>query len=320
MQVGAFTCWLGDRPLADALDFLAALNIHAVEIGTGGYPGDTHASAAELAHNTAKRAAFLQAFDARGMTISALSCMGNPLHPQEAIAAQHRQQFRDSVVLAEQLGIPQVITFAGCPGTPTETHYPNWVTTTFPEEFLELLEWQWRERVIPYWQDEMARCRAHGVRVAIELHPGTVTYNTATFMRLRAAIGEDIGVAYDPSHLFWQQMDPIAVVRALGTAIFHVHAKDTVINQHNTQRNGVVDVTPPDQPAQRSWQFRTVGYGHDAQFWKALVSALQEVGYDGALSIEAEDTLLSKREGLTRAAQLLHDAVSTEAPDAPWWT
>lgn len=320
ITVGAFTIWVRGRPLEEVLDFLASLGLVAMEVGTGGYPGDEHCKPADLLADAGALAAFEHAFRSRGLTISAFSCMGNPLHPRQEVADLHHRQFRDSVLLAKRLGIRQVATFAGCPGTPDGSRYPNWVTSTFPDDYAELLAWQWQERVIPYWRQEADFCARHGVRVAIELHPGMVAYNTASLLRLREAVGETIGVVYDPSHLFWQGMDPLEVVRALGPAIFHVHAKDTMINVDNTRRNGVIDLTPSDRPLERSWLFRTVGYGHDAQFWKALVSQLRLVGYDGALSIEAEDSLMSTREGLTRAARLLLDAAISEPHDAPWWT
>lgn len=320
MKLAAFTCWIGDRPLEEALDFLRSLGITSVEIGTGGYPGDAHCRPGELLADPAALARFQAAFASRGMEICAFSCMGNPLHPRPEIAGLHRRQFHDSVLLAARLGVSQVSTFSGCPGTPDDSRYPNWVTATFPSEFTDLLQWQWSERVIPYWREEAAYCAAHGVRVALEPHPGMVVYNTASALRLRHAVDERIGVTYDPSHMWWQQMDPLTVIRALGPAIFHVHAKDTVLQVENTRRNGVIDLAPSEHLADRSWLFRTVGHGHDAQFWKALVAQLRLAGYQGAVSIEAEDPLLSRRESLTSAAALLHGAIAVEPIDAPWWT
>ena len=318
MNVGAFTCWLGARPLGQVLDFLGSVNIKTVEIGTGGYPGDAHAKPAELLADAGKLAQFRHDLASRGVTISALSCMGNPLHPNPEIAALHHGQFRDSVLLAEKLGVATVVTFAGCPGTPDGSLTPNWVTTTFPSEFADLLDWQWAEKVLPYWAEQVAFCAAHGMRVALELHPGFVVHNLATFQRLRDAVGPVIGAAFDPSHMFWQQMDPLEVVQHLGPAIFHVHAKDTVIHGANTRRNGIIDLGGGGRLQDRSWMFRTVGYGHDAQWWKSLVSALRQAGYDGTLSIEAEDSLMSPREGIEKAARLLHEAVMIEPANKDW--
>lgn len=318
MNVGAFTCWLGSHPLGQVLDFLESVNIRTVEIGTGGYPGDVHAKPAELLADAGKLSQFRQELSSRGVTVSAFSCMGNPLHPNPTIAALHHRQFRHSVLLAEKLGVATVVTFAGCPGTPDGSTTPNWVTTSFPSEFADLLDWQWADKVLPYWAEQVVFCAAHGVRIALELHPGFVVHNLATFQRLRDAVGPVIGAAFDPSHMFWQQMDPLEVVQALGSSIFHVHAKDTVIDGANTRRNGVIDLGARGRLEDRSWLFRTVGYGHDAQWWKSLVSALRQAGYDGTLSIEAEDSLMSRREGIMKAAMLLHEAIMVEPADTDW--
>lgn len=319
MKVGAFAVLLSGRPLEEALDHLTTLGLGAVEIGTGGYVGDAHAKPAELLADPARLAAFRRAIETRGLQISALSCHGNALHPQATIAARHHQQFRDTVLLAERLGVDRVVTFSGCPGDRDEATYPNWVTCPWPDDFTQIVRWQWEEKVIPYWREQGAFCQEHGVRIAIEMHPGFVVYNAATLLRLREAVGETIGANYDPSHLFWQGADPIEVVRALGPAILHVHAKDTAIDPHNARRDGVLDTKPYADEAHRSWIFRTVGYGHGATFWKELVSALRLVGYDHVVSIEHEDSLMSAREGLAKAAQLLKDAVIAEPAAAMWW-
>jgi sugar phosphate isomerase/epimerase len=319
MKVGAFAVLLSGRPLEEALDHLTTLGLGAVEIGTGGYVGDAHAKPAELLADPARLAAFRRAIDTRGLQISALSCHGNALHPQATIAARHHQQFRDTVLLAERLGVDRVVTFSGCPGDRDEATYPNWVTCPWPDDFTRIVRWQWEEKVIPYWREQGAFCQEHGVRIAIEMHPGFVVYNAATLLRLREAVGETIGANYEPSHLFWQGADPIEVVRALGPAILHVHAKDTAIDPHNARRDGVLDTKPYADEAHRSWIFRTVGYGHGATFWKELVSALRLVGYDHVVSIEHEDSLMSAREGLAKAAQLLKDAVIAEPAAAMWW-
>jgi len=319
MKIGAFAVLLKQRPLEEAIDLLLALGVEAIEIGTGGYIGDAHCVPASLLEDPAKLAAFQHRIVRSGLQISALSCHGNPLHPQAAIAGEHRRQFRDMVLLAERLGVASVVTFSGCPGDSEQARYPNWVTCPWPPDFGEIVRWQWEEQVIPYWREEAAFCRAHGVQVAIEMHPGFVVYNAATLLRLREAVGEVIGANYDPSHLFWQGADPIEVVRALGGAIYHVHAKDTAIDPQNARRDGVLDTTPYSDIANRAWVFRTVGYGHGVEFWKQLISALRVVGYDHVLSIEHEDGLLSPREGLEKAVALLKEAVVREPAGAMWW-
>ncbi|HXV99795.1 MAG TPA: sugar phosphate isomerase/epimerase, partial [Anaerolineae bacterium] len=198
--------------------------------------------------------------------------------------------------------------------------YPNWVTCPWPPDFLRILEWQWNEKVIPYWQEEARFCREHGVdMISLEMHPGFVVYNPETLLRLREAAGPEIGANFDPSHLFWQGIDPLAAVRQLGPAIFHVHAKDTIIDPFNTPINGVLDTKPYADEVNRSWIFRTVGYGHDVKFWKDLVSNLRLVGYDYVLSMEHEDSLMSLREGLEKGVGFLRELVLTDERGKPWF-
>jgi sugar phosphate isomerase/epimerase len=255
----------------------------------------------------------------RGLEISALSCHGNPLHPDRAVAEAHDANFRSTVRLAAEIGVQTVITFSGCPGDSDTSQRPNWVTCPWPTDFADILAWQWKEKVTPYWTEAAAFARDHGVRVAIELHPGFVAYHTESFWRLREIGGDTIGVNFDPSHLFWQGMDPLVCARELKDAIYHVHMKDTWLDQPNIARNGVLDTKPYTDEVNRSWIFRTVGYGHGQQFWRSLVSELRLAGYDGALSIEHEDSLMSVNEGFTKAVKFLKDVVIEETAGKAWW-
>ena len=320
MKVGVFTVLLADRPLEEALDYARDVGCEAVEIGAGGYPGDAHCKPKDLLGDAGTREEFRRAVESRGLEISALSCHGNPLHPNEDRATADDATFRDTVRLASELGVGTVITFSGCPGDSEGSEKPNWVTCPWPPDFREILDWQWNEKVAPYWQEASAFARENGVRVAIELHPGFVAYNTDSFWRLREIGGETIGVNFDPSHLFWQQMDPLVCVRELGDSIFHVHAKDTWLDKQNISRNGVLDTKPYTDEVNRSWIFRTVGYGHGLGFWRALASELWMAGYDGVISIEHEDSLMSVDEGFRKAVSFLKDAVISEKPGEAWWT
>jgi sugar phosphate isomerase/epimerase len=319
MKIGVFTVLFGEKPFEETLDYLASLGVEAVEIGTGAYPGDAHCRPAELLESDVARRTLVDAVRSRGMIISALSCHGNPLHPQRRIADDHHAVFERTVKLARALGVERVITFSGCPGGDAAATQPNWVVAPWPPEFLEMLDWQWRERVIPYWQRTAAFCRDHGVRVAIEMHPNFVVYNPETMLKLRAVAPEVIGCNFDPSHMFWQGIDPAVAIRALGDAIYHCHAKDCRIDARNTALNGVLDVKKYTEEQQRSWIFRTVGYGNDAWVWKGIVSALRLGGYDHVLSIEHEDSLMSGAEGLRKAIAFLKDVVISEPPGQAYW-
>lgn len=321
MKLGVFTVLFQRVPLETALDTIRSAGVQAVEIGTGGYPGTAHCQPDALLADKTKFAAFQYAIGSRGLELSALSCHANPLHPQTPVARAAHTTFEHTVLLAERLGLDRVVLFSGCPGDSDQARYPNWVTAAWPPDFQELLAWQWNEKVIPYWCQAAAFARDHGVRLCFEMHPNFVVYNPETLLRLRAECGDNIGANLDPSHLFWQGIDVIEAIRALGKAhaIYHVHAKDTAIDQHNAAINGVLDTRPLGQVADRSWIFRTVGYGHNELFWRTFVSALRKVGYDDVLSIEHEDALASIEEGFLKAVRFLQSVMLTEQPAEAWW-
>jgi sugar phosphate isomerase/epimerase len=318
MKLGVFTPLLSQLPLKDVLTKLKALNIGTVELATGNYPGSAHCDLAMLDDPSALTQ-FKSTLAEHGFTISALSCHGNPLHPDPAQARQFQEVNRKTILLAEKLGVTVVVDFSGCPGDSPTAKAPNWVTCPWPTEYLDVLAWQWDKVVTPYWIERAKFASDHGVRIAIEMHPGFVVYSPETMLRLRAIAGPSVGCNYDPSHMFWQGIDPIAAIRILGDAIFHVHAKDTQMYSANLSRTGVLDTKPYIDERNRGWIFRTCGYGHGAEWWKKFVSTLRMFGYDNVLSIEHEDSLLSPEEGLSRAAQFLNEIVLKEKPGAAWW-
>jgi sugar phosphate isomerase/epimerase len=320
MKLGVFAVLFGTKPFEEVLDYLVALGLEAIEIGTGAYPGKALCDPAALLASGRKLDAFRKAIDRRGLVISALSCHGNPLHPDRRIARAHHDTFLETVTLARRLGVDTVVTFSGCPGGDARATGPNWIVSPWPPEFAAMLEWQWKERVTPYWKETARACRSAGVKVAIEMHPSFVAYNPETMARLRAIAPGVIGCNFDPSHMFWQGIDPVNAIRALGDAIYHVHAKDCRIDATNTAANGVLDTKPYTRELDRSWIFRTVGYGHDALVWKDIVSALRLVGYDHVLSIEHEDSVMSGAEGLKKAVAFLKGVVIKDAREEPYWT
>jgi sugar phosphate isomerase/epimerase len=318
MRIGVFTPLLSQLALDDVLKKLKSKGIDTVELGTGNYPGDAHCKLS-LLEDGSELQAFRKTLAHHGFSISALSCHGNPLHPDRERAKHDREVSRKTVELAEKLGVPVVIDFSGCPGDSPASQQPNWVTCPWPPEYLDVLKWQWDEVVAPYWIKHGAFAAERGVKIAIEMHPGFVVYNPETMLRLRSIAGPAVGCNYDPSHMFWQGIDPIAAIRVLGDAIFHVHAKDTQMYAANLPRTGVLDTRPYTDERNRAWIFRTCGYGHGEEWWREFVSTLRMFGYDYVLSIEHEDSLLSPEEGLTRAAAFLSQIVMKEPPAAAWW-
>jgi sugar phosphate isomerase/epimerase len=318
MRVGVFTALLAQLSIDDVLKKLTALGVTTVELGTGNYPGDPHCKLSML-NNAAELKEFKKRLADHGVSISALSCHGNPLHPNADFAKANQEVSRKTILLAEKLGVPVVIDFSGCPGDSDSAKYPNWVTCPWPPDYLDLLAWQWEKKVTPYWTKRGKFAADHGVKIAVEMHPGFVAYSPETMLQLRGIAGPAVGCNYDPSHMFWQGIDPIAAIRVLGDCIFHVHAKDTQIYPTNLPKTGVLDTKKYTDEKNRAWIFRTVGYGHGAEWWSEFISTLRMYGYDYVLSIEHEDSILSPEEGLTRAIRFLDAVVIKEPAAAAWW-
>lgn len=322
MKLGVFTVLYQNLSFEAMLDKLCEMGVEAVELGTGNYPGNSHCHPDELLDSPEKIQSFQRAIAQRGLTISGLSFHGNPLHPNNAFAAQSHEVWRKTVQLAERLEVPVVNGFSGCPGDHPGAKFPNWVTCSWPPEYLEVLDWQWKEIVIPYWKEESRFAQSHGIhKIAFEMHPGFVVYNPETLLKLREQVGPVIGANFDPSHLIWQGINPVEAIKKLGKeeAIYHFHAKDTYLDQANIQVNGVLDTKHYSDILNRSWTFRSVGYGQDEKVWKDMISALRAVGYDYVLSIEHEDMLASMDEGLGKAIALLKGCLFKEPLTEMWW-
>ncbi|MBE7062249.1 MAG: sugar phosphate isomerase/epimerase [Ruminococcaceae bacterium] len=320
MKLGVLTVALSHLSLENALSYLHEKGVQAVEIGAGGFPGKAHLDPEKLLGNDAAIQEIKGLLQKYEMEISALSTHGNAVHPDKKVAEEFHRDFENTVLLAEALGVDTVITFSGCPGDSAGSKYPNWVTCPWPDDFLAILEYQWNAVLIPYWKKEAEFAKSHGVtKIAFEMHPGFCVYNPETLLRLRGAVGDIIGANFDPSHLGWQGMNPVEAIRTLGGAIHHFHAKDTFIDKTNAAKNGNLDTKPYSDIPNRSWTFRTVGYGSDVKVWKDMLSMLRTVGYDGAISIEHEDALMSAEEGLCKAIAFLKDILIYEKPGEMYW-
>ena len=321
MKLGVMSPVLGGMSLRQMIEYLSSLGLQSLELGCGGYPGKAHCDAADFLAHPEKIEELKQMLAENHMDLPALACHGNPLHPDKAIAGRFESDFDNAVLLAEKLGVKTLVAFSGCPGDCPESKYPNWVTCTWPNDYKKILEWQWNEVLIPYWKEKAAFCNAHGVeRIAFEMHPGFMVYNPKSLMKLREAVGPTVGANFDPSHLFWQGVDVCAAIRYLKGAIYHFHAKDTRIDPLSCGVTGVLDTSGYGDLLGRSWEFRTVGYGHGKSLWNDMISTLKATGYEGVISIEHEDPLMSPKEGLEKAVAFLKDVIIFEDPDAMWWT
>lgn len=318
MKLSVFSPVLANMSLEDALKYLSSLGVDAMELGCGGCPGTAHADVLQLAAQPKKVTELKNLFDKYNMSIAALSVHGNGVHPVASVAKKATDEFEAACKVGEMLGVERVITFSGCPGDKTSTA-PNWVTCAWPNDYSDLLEWQWNEVLIPYWKKEAAVAENHGIKVCFEMHPGFCVYNASSMLRIRDAVGKTLGANLDPSHLLWQGADIVSVIKQLGAAdaLYYFHAKDTAVNLEETRINGVLDTKSYADEIHRSWIFRTVGYG-DCD-WKNIISALRLVGYDHVLSIEHEDSLMTPQEGLEKAVAYLKNLMIKNGSKAEMW-
>jgi len=309
IPIGVFDPVFEQMELDQMLDLISSWGIEAVEMGTGGFPGNRRCPLDELLQDPAKAKAWKKKFESKNIQVATLSCHGNPVHPDAKIAARDALTFRKTVQLAERLEVPVIVGFSGCPGGAPGDTMPNWATYRWPPEFDQILNWQWKEKVIPYWTDAAKFAREHGIhKLAFEMHPGFVVYNPMTLMKLREAVGEEIGANCDLSHLFWQGCDAVEVIHFLGknNMLFHAHMKDTVFFKDNVAKYGVLNFAfETNELPQASETFRAVGYGHSAGTWKEIVKAYMDVNYQGILSIENEDPILPGQVGVQRALYVL---------------
>lgn len=320
MKIGVFTAVFGDKDLEVVLDNVKALGLEAIEIGAGNFAGKKLCDPEVLLKDSDKLEKFLKTIKSRNLSISALNCSGNTLHPDKDYAESNIHDLKQAVELAGRIGIPVVNTFGGCPGADDSSKVPNWITCPWPPYYAEAIKWQWDTKLLPFW-DEMAKfAKKHQVKFGFEMHPGDMIYNPELLLMLREKVGmEEISCNYDPSHLFWQGIDPIVAIKKLGGAIVHVHAKDTRVDDDVVKYRGVLDWKHYTEILDRAWSFRTVGFGHGLEFWNNFVSMLKSVGYDYVISIEHEDPLMSPDEGLSKAISLLKQAVIFKKSEEMWW-
>ncbi|TGP51703.1 sugar phosphate isomerase/epimerase [bacterium M00.F.Ca.ET.230.01.1.1] len=306
MKIGMITDSLGNLSFDEMLRASAELGLETLEFACGNWSSAPHIDLAAMLESTATRAEFVAKVRDHGLTIAALNCSGNPLHPGPQ-GEKHRQVTEDTIRLASLMGIDRVVMMSGLPGGPGDAN-PNWIITDWPPECADIQRYQWDDCIIPYWRDLVAFANNLGIgKLCLELHGHQAVYNVQTLFRLREAVGETVGANYDPSHPMWMGADPIAAVRKLGSAIYYVHAKDTRVEPIPAAIDGVLDARPPNHYAERAWNYITLGYGHGETWWRQFCTALKQAGYDDVLSIEHEDMMLSPMEGMRKSVALLRN-------------
>jgi sugar phosphate isomerase/epimerase len=327
MKLGAYTACLHDLPIGEALTTLKNMGLDSAEINSGGFLPATHLPIEEIRVGQDARDEYLGLFTEAGVTLTALNCNGNPLHPDPAVREKHGQDVIDAIELGALLGVKRVVTMSGLPENSAGGLLPAWTVLPWESSSLDARDYQWNEVAIPYWKDIQARASDADVKVCIEMHPHNIVYNPATMERLATEISAThVGAEMDPSHLFWQGIDPVAAVNSLGSLVYNAAAKDTRINQA-AKVNGVLDDrfgrVAPDAPGaiplggrytlsqwpeNSSWDFVAVGRGHDVSWWTEFLEALGKVDSDMAVNIEHEDQELDQMEGLRYAANTLLQA------------
>jgi len=320
MELGVLTVPLGDQSREEAFASLEALGVDCVELGVGGFPGDDHLDRTATLDNEEQQADLQADLDEYGLSISALATHNNPIHPDADRAAEADTELREAIELAAQLNVNIITCFSGLPAGGPNDEVPNWITAPWPVEHRDAHEYQWNVAT-NYWAELAEFADDHGVDIAIEMHPNMLVYEPHGMLRLREATNGRIGANFDPSHLYWQGITVTDAIRLLGEedAIHHFHAKDTKIYEPQARQKGVLDTTDYTDEPNRSWLFRSIGYGHGESHWKDVVSTLRMVGYEGALSIEHEDSLTSSTEGLEKAVDVLSRAMFETTPGDAYW-
>lgn len=320
MNIGVFSILYNDTPFDQALNYFSQLGVDAIEIGVAGYSKSRHCDVAELLRNKSLCQAYKKKIEDAGMVISALSVHGNPVHPVDQIAQQHNREYEEACALAEAMQVDTLLATSGTPGGAKGDTVPNWITCPWPDDYLKAYAYQWDDVLIPYWERASKVALSHGVKhIGIEMHPGMCVFNPETLLRLRQAVGASIGCNFDPSHLFWQGIDIPEAIYALKDCIVHFHAKDNSINDMHVRVNGPLSVRHYSEFMDRPWTFRTVGFGHSEAEWKRIIQALNFIQYDGVLSIEHEDALMSRDEGFEKSLKFLRAITNKERPTGMWW-
>ena len=305
MKAGIFTNCFKDKSWEEVCIFAKKVGLTSLEVGAGALNGKSHCDPAEIMKDDSGPKDFIKTAQKHEVEIGSLSCMGNYVHPQKKIADEHTADLEAVIEFASKIGVKIVNGFAGVPAAAVDGLYPCWIGLPYPPEYVGYLKWQWKEKLVPFWKDMSGMLKKHNITFGFEMHPGDSIFNTSTMLKMRDQVGDNMGCCFDPTHLFWQQIDPIKSILALGEAIVNVHAQDLSFNVKKIDIDGVLDPTTYEDYENRNWHFKIPGYGHDEQFWKNMVSALRRTGYDGVLSIEHQDSMVSYKEGFKKGREFL---------------
>jgi len=317
MRLGSITTNLLNLPPVEGLRLLRELGISDIEVACGGFFDDrAYGDPQRLLSDPEELARWRERLANAEIAISAIAVHGAPLSPHADLAQSHTRDYILACRLAEAVGVTRLTLLAGLPEANPGDSEPTWLVAADPESNADRWNWQWEERVLPYWRKHAPIAEQHGCRLCLEMAPSDFAHNPRGLLMLRAELGPVIGCNFDPSHLWWQGIDPLAALRHLGPAVYHAHAKDIEIRPE-AAINGTLDARSPAAPEQRAWNFRTAGYGHDEEFWASYINTLQEIGYDDVLSIEHEDVTVSGDQGLRDAVSFLTPLIAAANQTRP---
>jgi sugar phosphate isomerase/epimerase len=311
MKLSICTDVMGNMSFIDMLDKCVELGLEGLEMTGGGWSGGPHFRADELLADRGLLKKKLKEIEARGLQIAALNCSANPLDPGN-MGKRHRKEMEETIRLAGEIGVKKIVTMSGLPEAAPGDMVPNWLvyTKSWPNEMPERDRYQWEDRAFPLWHDLVKLATEVGVeKYALENFSAMLVWNPETLFRLRNEVGSMVGMNLDPSHLFWKGACPIAVARALGDAIHHVHGKDTRIERSLCDINGLLELKEVTDVANRSWNYVAVGAGHDLQWWKEFFSVVGMQGYDGWVSLEMEDFTMSTEAGIQSSIDALKQTI-----------
>jgi sugar phosphate isomerase/epimerase len=303
---------MGNLTFTEMLDKCVQLGVEGVEMTGGGWSPAPHFRADALLADKGLLNSKLKEIEARGLKIAALNCSGNPLDPG-ALGEKHRKEIEQTIRLAGEIGVKKIVTMSGLPAAAPGDTVPNWLvyTKSWPAEMPERDRYQWEDCAFPYWRGLVSLAGEVGVeKYALENFSAMLVWNPRTLFRLRDAVGPEVGMNLDPSHLMWMGADPIHSARALGEAIHHCHGKDTRIERGKSDVDGLLEPLDVGDVANRAWNYVAVGAGHGLQWWKEFFSVVRMVGYNDWVSLEMEDFTMSTEAGIQSSIDALEATIS----------
>ncbi|WP_341251779.1 sugar phosphate isomerase/epimerase family protein [Euzebya pacifica] len=213
----------------------------------------------------------------------------------EGVRQRAAEEMKDTARAAAALGVDVVVGFTGSPIWHTVAMFPPVPQDMIDRGYAEFAE-RWNPILDVY--DEV------GVRFAHEVHPSEIAYDYYTTKATLEAIGhrEAFGLNWDPSHMVWQGIDPANFILDFADRIYHVDCKDAKVNRPDGRR-GRMGSHLPWSDLRRGWDFVSVGRG-DVN-WEECIRALNEIGYDGPISVEWEDAGMDRLQGAPEALELL---------------